>query len=84
MGSYDLSIGNETDQQQENIMNRFSIHKIGAIATVILSVGAASGCEYCQTLLLAAVAAMALRATTMWTLTTASDDLIEIFSHLAH
>jgi len=65
-------------------MNRSSINRISGIATAILSVGVASGCEYCLPLLLATVGAMAINAMTRWARTTASLDLVEIFSHLAH
>ncbi|MCB1871872.1 MAG: hypothetical protein H6964_17105 [Chromatiaceae bacterium] len=65
-------------------MNTFGINKIGTIATAILSIGVVSGCEYCQPLLLATIGAMAIGAFTRRAVTTSPDDLIEMFSHLAH
>lgn len=65
-------------------MNRFSINKIGTLATAILSAGVVSGCEYCQPLLLVTVSSMAIVAVTGWIRSNPSVDLVEFFSHVAH
>jgi hypothetical protein len=65
-------------------MTIINIKNAGFLAAAILSIGVLNGCEYCQPMLLATICIMTINAVSRCLKTVPWNDLVELFSHMAH